>query len=293
MLIVVPMEVMTRYHDAALPPEITGLALDPFSINLPYEVWQPVLAVAYAAVVVSLVVPFAVTVHRYRAASADRRAQIRWLMWAALVDMFVLLIPLENPPVVSNLLFGLSIALTSAAIVIAVTKHRLYAVDRLLSATFLYGVLALLVVAVDLAVFAVAGGVLGERDAALAAIAVVAVIYAPLRSRLWRAVRRLVRGSRDDPYATVSALAERLESAADPGRATARGGSDLGRGVPAALCAGGDRAVERPVGDRRAWPPVRPDHRPAGRLSGFVCRQAGDLPGRWNGLVRAGPTAAG
>lgn len=215
-LIVVPMDVMIRYHDAALPPEITSLALDPFSINLPYEVWQPVLAVAYAAVLVSLVVPFAVTVHRYRAASADRRAQIRWLMWAALVDMFVLLIPLENPPVVSSLLFGLAIALTSAAIVVAVTKHRLYAVDRLLSATFLYGVLALLVVAVDLAVFAVAGGVLGERDAALAAIAVVAVIYAPLRSRLWRAVRRLVRGSRDDPYATVSALAERLESAADP-----------------------------------------------------------------------------
>ena len=85
-------------------------------------------------------------------------------MWAALVDMIVLVVPLENPPAVSALLFALAIALTSAAIVVAVTKHRLYAVDRLLSATFLYGVLAVLVVGVDLAVFAVAGGVLGERD---------------------------------------------------------------------------------------------------------------------------------
>lgn len=216
LLVVVPLSVMTRYHGAALPPEITGLALDPFSIDLPYAVWEPIMRVAYAGVVVSLVVPFAVTVHRYRAASRERRAQIRWLMWAALVDMFVLLVPLENPPAVPAVLFGLAIALTSAAIVGAVTKHRLYDVDRLLSATFLYGLLALLVVAVDLAVFAVAGGVLGERDAALAAIAVVAVVYAPLRSRLWRAVRRLVRGSRDDPYAAVSTLAERLESAADP-----------------------------------------------------------------------------
>ena len=166
--------------------------------------------------IVSLVVPFAVTVHRYRAAERERRAQIRWLMWAALVDLIVLVVPLENPPAVSALLFALSIALTSAAIVVAVTKHHLYAVDRLLSATFLYGVLAVLVVGVDLAVFAVAGGVLGERDAALVAIAVVAVVYAPLRSRLWQWVRRLVRGSRDDPYATMSALAERLESAADP-----------------------------------------------------------------------------
>ncbi|TDO45445.1 histidine kinase/DNA gyrase B/HSP90-like ATPase [Kribbella sp. VKM Ac-2527] len=216
LLIVVPLSVMTRYHDTALPAEIAGLALDPFSIDLPYAVWEPVLRVAYTAVLVSLVVPFAVTVHRYRAASPEHRAQIRWLMWAALIDMFVLLVPLENPPAVPAILFGLAIALTSAAIVGAVTKHRLYAIDRLLPATFLYGVLGLLVVGVDLAVFAIAGGVLGERDAALAAIAVVAVVYAPLRSRLWRAVRRLVRGSREDPYATVSTLAERLESAADP-----------------------------------------------------------------------------
>ncbi|MEV0284615.1 sensor histidine kinase [Kribbella sp. NPDC050820] len=216
LLLVAPMETLERYHNAALPPEITQLSLDPFSIDLPYGVWEPLLQVAYTAVLVSLVVPFAVTVHRYRAAARERRAQIRWLMWAALVDMIVLLVPFENPPAVSAIMFGLAIALTSAAIVVAVNKHRLYDVDRLLSATFLYGVLAVLVVGVDLAVFAIAGGVLGERDAALVAIAVVAVVYAPLRSRLWRWVRRLVRGSRDDPYATMSTLAERLESAADP-----------------------------------------------------------------------------
>jgi signal transduction histidine kinase len=216
LLLVAPHEVMARYHQAALPPEIERLSLDPVSLDLPYGVWAAVLRVAYTAVIVSLVIPFAVTVHRYRSASRERRAQIRWLMWAALVDMLVLIVPFKNPPAVPALMFGLAIALTSAAIVVAVTQHRLYDVDRLLSATFLYGVLAVLVVGIDLAVFAVAGGVLGERDAALVAIAVVAVVYAPLRSRLWRWVRRLVRGSREDPYATMSALAERLESAADP-----------------------------------------------------------------------------
>ncbi len=113
----------------------------------------------------------------------------------------------------------------------------------------MYGVLAVLVVGIDLAVFAVAGGVLGERDAALVAIAVVAVVYAPLRSRLWRWARRLVRGSRDDPYATMSALAERLESAADPDEQL-RAVPHAGSGVPAALCPGGDRALRRPDGDR-------------------------------------------
>ncbi|GAA1132243.1 hypothetical protein GCM10009630_32760 [Kribbella jejuensis] len=225
LLLVAPMSVMERYQRSALPPEITRLALDPISINLPYGVWSALLRVAYLGVIVSLVVPFAVTVHRYRSAERERRTQIRWLMWAALVDMLVLIVPLESPPTVPALLFALAIALTSAAIVVAVSKHRLYEVDRLLSATFLYGVLAALVVGVDLAVFAVAGGVLGERDAALVAIAVVAIVYAPLRSRLWRWARRLVRGSRDDPYATMAALAERLESAAgssDQLRAVAR-----------------------------------------------------------------------
>jgi signal transduction histidine kinase len=160
----------------------------------------------------------------------------------------VLIVPLENPPAVPAVMFGLAIALTSAAIVVAVTKHRLYDVDLLLSATFLYGVLAVLVVGVDLAVFAIAGGVLGERDAALVAIAVVAVLYAPLRSRLWRWVRRLVRGSRDDPYATMSTLAERLESAADPDEQL--------------------RAVARTLAEAFRLPYVRVEiERPGGRLA--------------------------
>ena len=215
LVLVVPMTAMERYHGAALPPEIGGLALDPISIGLSYDVWRPLLQVAYAGIV-ALLVPFAVTVHRYRSADPERRAQIRWLMWAALVDVFVFVLPLDLPSTVRSLLFAAAIALTSAAIVVAITKHRLYDIDRLLPATFLYGVLALLVVVVDLVVFTLAGSLLGERDSALAAIAVVAILYAPLRTWLWRAARRLVRGSREDPYATVATLAERLELTSDP-----------------------------------------------------------------------------
>jgi signal transduction histidine kinase len=214
-VLVAPMTVLERYHGTPLPAEIAGLSLDPISIGLPYEVWRPVLQVAYAGIV-ALLVPFAVSVHRYRRADPERRAQLRWLMWAALVGAFALLIPIDLPPTAQSLVFATAIALTSAAVVVAVTKHRLYDVDRLLPATFLYGVLALLVVGVDVVVFTLAGSLLGQRDSALIAIAVVAIVYAPLRTWLWRAVRRLLRGSRDDPYATVSTLAERLELASDP-----------------------------------------------------------------------------
>ncbi|NRQ33365.1 sensor histidine kinase [Nonomuraea sp. NN258] len=217
LLVLAPVAVMVRFHQAALPPEIAGLGLDPFSVALPYAFWAPALRVAYLSVLVSVVVPFAAMVRRYRAADPERRAQIKWLMWAALVDMVVLLLPLRVPPELPAVLLGLAVGLTSAAVVVAVTKYRLYDVDRLLSATLAYGVLAALVVLVDVAVFALAGSVLGERDSALAAIAIVAVVYAPLRTWLTGIVRRLVRGSRDDPYAAVATLAERLELATDPG----------------------------------------------------------------------------
>ncbi|MFI7697922.1 sensor histidine kinase [Nonomuraea sp. NPDC049480] len=211
-----PTSTMARYHATPLPPEIARLALDPVSIPLPYDAWLPIMQVAYAAMPVSLVVPFAVLVRRYRAAGPERRAQIRWLTWAALLDMFVLLLARLLPGGFGVVMLWAAVTLTSFAVLVAVTKYWLYDIDRLLPATFLYGVLAALVVVIDVAVFTVAGSVLGERDSALVAVAVVAVAYAPLRERLWRAARRLVRGKRDDPYAMVSTLAQRLELATHP-----------------------------------------------------------------------------
>ncbi|NUW40015.1 sensor histidine kinase [Nonomuraea rhodomycinica] len=214
--LLVPMDVLSRHWASELPAGIARLDLDLLSVGLPYEVWQPLIAVAQAAVPVSLVVPFAVVVRRYRAADPERRAQIRWLTWAALVDMFVLLLPLVTPPGVPAVLLCVALGLTSCAVLVAVTKYRLYDIDRLLPATFLYGLLAALAVVIDIVVFTVAGSVLGERESALTAMAIVAVAYAPLRTWLWRAARRLARGARDDPYATVSTLAQRLELATDP-----------------------------------------------------------------------------
>ncbi|WP_214409014.1 sensor histidine kinase [Sphaerisporangium fuscum] len=215
-LLVVPADVPARYHASPLPAEIARLGLDPVAVALPYDVWAPVLDVAYAAVPVSLVVPFAVLVHRYRAADQERRAQIRWLTWAALVGVFTLLLPLVTPPRLPSLLLCLTVALTSVAVLVAVSKYRLYDIDRLLPATLLYGLLAILAVLIDVAVFTLAGSTLGERDSALAATAIVAVAYAPLRTWLWRGARRLVRGGRDDPYAMVATLAARLDAVNGP-----------------------------------------------------------------------------
>ncbi|GAA1992193.1 hypothetical protein GCM10009817_37930 [Terrabacter lapilli] len=212
----VPSHVAEEVTDSALPAPLAALDIDPFSVPLPDAVWRVLLSVAFVGAWVSMLVPVAVVVRRYRRSVGERRAQLRWLVWAAGVDLVLLVAGWLSDDPVSGILLAASVGVTSAAVVVAVTRHRLYDIDRLLPATFVYAVLALLVVAVDALVFAAAGAVLGQRDSALVAIGIVAAVYGPLRDRVSTLVRRLFRGSRDDPYAVVSALAERLEVSSDP-----------------------------------------------------------------------------
>jgi signal transduction histidine kinase len=216
LLAVVPSETAERFAGESLDPALDSLALDPVSIPLPWPVWQVLLTIAYAGILVSLVVPLLVVVRRYRAGDSVERAQLRWLVWAAGINVVVIVVGMAASDPLSGVLLCVGVAVTSAAIVVAVTRHRLYAVDRLISATVLYALLAVAVVAVDLLVFAVAGAALGQRDSALVAIAAVAAAYVPLRGWLAGVVRRARLGSRDDPYAVVSALAEQLEVSAAP-----------------------------------------------------------------------------
>lgn len=197
-------------------PEIAALPIDPLSIPMSY--WQEVLAVAFVLLALSIVVPFAVVVGRFRRARSGtrRRLQMRWLLWVGLVDLLVMGSGTLLPEPVRSWTLEFAVALTGAVVALALARDRLDAVDRLLPATMLTALLALGVVAVDLVVLLVAGAVLGDRDSAFLAIAVVAVAYTPLRTRLWTLARRLVRGTRDDPEGTVAMLADRLESAAAP-----------------------------------------------------------------------------
>ena len=214
-LLLAPTPVLERFHGERVPGAARGLDLDLLSVPLPYDVWHVLLTAAMASTVAALVVPVLVLVARYRPATAERRAQLRWLLLAAALGAGVLLLSRAAPDGVTGFVFPLSVALVSAAVVVAVTRYRLYDVDLLLGWTLLYGALAALVVAVDVAVFTAAGSVVSGRQSALLAVAAVALLYGPLRARLQARVQQLLRGHRDDPWAVVSALAERLEDTSD------------------------------------------------------------------------------
>ncbi|WP_433037533.1 sensor histidine kinase [Actinomycetospora sp. CA-053990] len=214
-LLVVPSSVPRERAGGVLSPQEATLDLDPHSIPLP--IWPAVLDVAFFLLPLSMVVPFVVVAVRYRRATGRRRLQLRWLVWAGLVDVLAIGVGLLFGEPVPTLALIAAITVTCGAVVVAVVRERLYDIDRLLPTTVVAVALGLLVLAVDALVLLVAGAAFGGRDSALLAVAVVAVLYTPLRSRLWRAARRLTRGSRDDPYAAVSTLAGSLETAVAPG----------------------------------------------------------------------------
>ncbi len=215
LLLVVPSEIADARTGSQVPEVYRSLDLDPTSLPLPEAIALPLLRLAFPVAVLGVVVPVATVVARYRRSGGEDRRRMRWLLWAAVVDLLVMIGTLFLPGDEASFALSVAVTLTGAAVAVGILRPQAVDVDRLLGGTLVYGGLAVGVVLLDLAVLGAAGALLGdalgERDATLLTLLLVAVVYVPLRDPLWRLVRRWVLGEREDPYRVVSGLAERLE----------------------------------------------------------------------------------
>jgi hypothetical protein len=147
-----------------------------------------VVAVCAASVVV-----------RYQHADVTGRRQIRWFLLGA-VALVATLVPFAYASIVvgtleanSALTFALAFlgySLLPLATLVAITRYRLYEIDRILNRAVLYGSLTAILAGLFTAAVALAQRIFmaltGERsDAALVLTTlIVATLYAPLRKRL-------------------------------------------------------------------------------------------------------------
>src|SRR5215210_3696025 len=171
--------------------------------------------------VVSLIV-------RFRRSRAEERQQIKWFAFAGAimcaviaVGPFLWSLPPSSPGVtlIWPLLIFSALSTIPVATGIAIFKYGLYDIDLIISRTLVYGALSVIVVGLYILVVASLGALLqaqGSLFASLLAAGLVAVLFAPLRDRLQRAVNRLMYGHRDDPYKVLSGLGERLETTLAP-----------------------------------------------------------------------------
>jgi hypothetical protein len=170
---------------------------------------------------------------RLRGSTGRARQQLRWFVYyiAVLAVMFVaqffLFHVLEVSGVAFESLFWLLWAVAFVGLPVAtglaILRHRLFDIDRLINRTLVYGFLSVLM----LSVYAVAvlglGALLGaagadrESDLAVAgATLAVAALFGPARRRLQAAVDHRFNRSRYDAARTVEALAGRLRNAVKP-----------------------------------------------------------------------------
>jgi two-component system NarL family sensor kinase len=155
---------------------------------------------------------------RLRQARGRQRQQVKWLAYAAVLLTAVLVAQLIWQPVGLVRAIPIAIALWAVylAIGIAIFRHRLYDIDRLINRTVVYGLLTAGGVGVYVAVVKLAEWLLAEGvglGGSLVATAVVAVSFAPARDRLQRWVDRRLYGERHDPVRAMTRLGERLRDA--------------------------------------------------------------------------------
>jgi signal transduction histidine kinase len=165
---------------------------------------------------------------RYRRALAIEREQLKWLVYAgALIVAATLAIgPIEKllgpgSNAANNLQNAVTTgttALVPIAIGIAIFRYHLYDIDVVINKTLVYGSLAVFITGVYVAIV-VGIGSLAQRGArpslalSIAATAVVAIAFQPVRAWVQRLANRLVYGRRATPYQVLADFAERMAGA--------------------------------------------------------------------------------
>ena len=134
---------------------------------------------------------------RYRAGSRERRRQVLWLAYGALLSPLWLggvslatrlLGEFDSPDLIVLMLIYVWLAV---AVVVAVTRHGLYEIDRLFNRTLVYVVLTALLAGTYALVALVAGQLAGgSAFAASAGTLAAALAFRPLRDRLQAVVDR-------------------------------------------------------------------------------------------------------
>lgn len=184
------------------------------------------LSIAFdVAAVVLVIVSVIYQTVRYRRSSGDARQQSKWLMGGGVVCLFSF-IALASGTADGGSTLGAQIwsqvpwiafSALPISIGIAVLKHRLYEIDRLVSRTLSYAILTALLVGTFIGLVALTTQLLpfsspvGVAASTLAA----AALFNPLRKRVQHGVDRRFNRARYDAEATVAAFAAQLRDAVD------------------------------------------------------------------------------
>ena len=197
----------------------------PALLSGPYigpEIYPPprLAAVGLGLLGASLLASLVGMVIRLRRVGSPAREQIKWFLYAGVMSQvafaveFAFGVPVQNAATVAGFAIPIAVA-------IAVFRHRLYDIDRLIHRTLVYGlltgVLGLVYAVVVLLLGPVFGGVAGNPPswAVAGATLAVASLFRPVRHRIQETVDRHFNRRRYDAVRTVEAFTAQLRHQVD------------------------------------------------------------------------------
>jgi signal transduction histidine kinase len=188
---------------------------NPVGVNAAAQVFEIVGGLGFLLLAANFVLTVASVVRRFQVGDRDIRRQLRWLVLAVGLLVLTIVIPVPSnyrtASVALNVVTALLIPLTLA---VALVRRDGLGTTRLL----VFGMLSALLLTGYLVTVEVSYEIFGttaDSGASIVGAGIVAVLVAPLHSRLQRAADRVTYGDRGDPNSSVAELARR--AATSPG----------------------------------------------------------------------------
>lgn len=186
--------------------------------------WGPAIALERGATAVLGVVSAccaASLIARYRVARGVERQQLKWVAYAAAIAGAILggvavainvlgSVALNDD--VENFATTIAVSLIPVAIGVAILRHQLFDIDRIISRTIAYASVTTLLVAVYATVAVLPATLFDVRSDLLVALATLAAaaLFGPVRRRVQAAVDRRFNRTRYDAARTIDAFGGRL-----------------------------------------------------------------------------------
>ncbi|MBI4259893.1 MAG: ATP-binding protein, partial [Actinobacteria bacterium] len=188
-------------------------AANPFGIEALEPATSALSTVGFPALSLLAILSAASLIVRYRRAGSDERHQIRWFLLAGALLAVGISTEQLLPDAVSSVTFTVALVSLPAAAAVAVFKYRLYDIDVVLNKTVVFGALAAFFSAVYVGIVVGVGTLVGSRGnvfLSVAATAVIAVAFHPVREWARRLANRLVYGERATPYQVLAEFGSRM-----------------------------------------------------------------------------------
>ena len=158
---------------------------------------------------------------RFKRSRAEERQQLKWFVYAGVVVVGALFVPLLVPGAASSLLQLLVMPSLPVAAGIAILRHRLYDIDVLINRTLVYGALtatlALVyfgsVAALQYAFRALTGG--DSQLVIVASTLAIAALFGPLRRRIQTVIDRRFYRRKYDAARTLEDFSRKLRDETD------------------------------------------------------------------------------